>query len=382
MKKDIISQLHTLRSLEPDESFKTKRKEILMQQISASAQVLKPADFLLRLAQSLMRRGIFAFGRPVAVSLLVIILLAGGGIFSISAASEATPGSFLYTVKLVSEKTRFALALQPEEKIKLNVKFAERRAKEIENLLKDNNGNAIDLAADGLKAEIDSAQKQLQVIEHGNLAGAVEAAKNIDNKTTVLRQKLQDTKNVLSQSSISANSKLDEAIKSIDAANLTALNTIVKSAKNNNKLENNSEISERVASKLKTTKDKITAVRQDVNLVFSAGFSRSEQGLQVYDGAAQAEAKKLAEAKTNEAAKVIAEAEKLLANKDYEEAVNKIAQSENLLNEASATVEKSNENTAEGNSTSTPAQPASLSGEVKGVTEIAPEVTGSSTESK
>ncbi|PIT93427.1 hypothetical protein COU00_04450 [Candidatus Falkowbacteria bacterium CG10_big_fil_rev_8_21_14_0_10_43_11] len=357
MEKDIISQLHSLRNIKPDEHFRATQKEILMNQISASAQTAKGAGFVWFYLKETFKYEMSLLGQPVAGLAVILLLIFGGGVFSISAASEATPGSFLYTVKIVSEKTRFAFALQPEDKMKLNFEFAERRAAEIKTLAGNNEHEKISQAADNLKEEIASAQKQLKQMEANSPKTAMAMAKDIENKTTALRATLRETKETLAHSSGSAKNKLNETIQTVDAVSLSALNTIVKSADNASGAEK-AELNRRVASKLKASKEKINEARAEAK-VFSAGFARSETGLQVFLGQA-------VENKTKEATKVITEAEKLLSGNDYQGALDKIAESDNLLNEATAaTAEK------EALSTSTPEVKAETKPEVKGVMEEA-----------
>ena len=67
------------------------------------------------------------------------------------------------------------------------------------------------------------------------------------------------------------------------------------------------------------------------------------------------ETKKKAEAKTKEASKIITEAEQLLDDNNYQEAVNKITASEQILNEAAqAVVQKIIEQSDETISSTTP----------------------------
>ncbi|MFA6551249.1 MAG: DUF5667 domain-containing protein [Patescibacteria group bacterium] len=363
MEKDIISQLHSLRDIKPDEHFRATQKEILMNQISSSARTAKGAGFIWFYLKETFIHEMSLLGQPMAGLAAIILLIFGGGIFSISAASEATPGSFLYTVKIVSEKTRFAFALQPEDKMRLNVEFAERRATEIKTLTDNNEGN-IDGAAEDLKNKIVSAQEQLKQVEGSDLNKAAELARDMEDKTAGLREKLQATKNALAQSSGAAKNKLNEAIQSVDRAGLSALSTIAKSTGKTSGAGKD-ELSRKVASKLKLTKDKISELEKDAK-VFSAGFSRSEVGLQVYSSA-----QKVTEEKTKEANKAIVEAEKLLNNNNYQAALNKIAESESLLDEVADANSQTESANSEQKSTSTPEAKTELKPEVKGEIEEA-----------
>lgn len=376
------SQLHKLQSIQPDKDWKLNQKETLLKQIAGSTvQDKKINYFFLYVKEAFAYEKAF-LAQPIVSMAIVLMLIISGAFFSITAASEATPGSFLYTVKLVSEKTQFALTTKPEDKVKLGVTFVERRVDEISSVASesDDDSKVLSQITDNLTNGIISVQDGLAKIEDNDPASALRLARDIDQKTIELRNKLVSAKNMLSTANEEAAKQLNDAIEGVDAANLKALNTIVKASQLSQNHEDDSDVNSRMASKIENTKDKINALQENLNTVFSAGLGRSEQGVEIYDMNAQ---KQQADAKAMEAGKAIEEAQKLLEDNNYTEALAKITESENLIKEASEvsnTVEatehvndtdNSNDDVTVENQSSTTPEESSTTPEVKGVMEEA-----------
>ena len=339
MKNDIVSQLNDLKKIKPDAGQATAQRRMLLQQVAASARTRNSAgaEFLLYVREFFSYELGF-LAQPAAIVAVLALLIVGGGIFSITAASEATPGSFLYTVKLVGEKTRFALTSNQEDKVKLSVSFAERRVNEMAAIASAPGSEELEKVAVNLVAEIMSVQAGLEKVENGGSAETVAVARGIDEKTAVLRSKLVATKQMLALSTGSASEKIDDAIAGIDATSLKALSAIAKASARTG--ADTAAVSRRVADKIEDAKEKISVTRENLNTVFSAVSERSEQGVQVYSGASEA-----AKQKTMAAGESIAEAEQFLSDSNYIEALEKISQSESLLLEAADATSASTQDT-------------------------------------
>ncbi len=368
MPQEIISQLNKLKEIKPDKSWKFSNKEILLNQISNSSKKINKISGFIILTKEAFRRDISPALRPALTFFFIILLILGGGFFSISAASEATPGSFLYTVKLVGEKTQFALAIDQGDKIKLGVKFAERRASELGALISVNERLEFEKVTHSLREEIVAVQGRLIEINLNDdlkTEAILGLAKDVDSKTKALRVALKKTKSSVSDSTSLINQKLDETTRSVEDTGLNALDTIIKNTDISDKMAQE-DISNRVADRLKAVKEDISEIRNESEKkVFSAGLGKTDKGIEIYKTP-----QKEVDDKTKEAEKAIKEVENLLKENNYQGALQRINETRDLIGEAAEAINKFKE-AAEKNSTSTEeAVETTKEGEVKGVIEV------------
>ena len=331
--QETIAKLNKLKNIKPDGEWKSRQRGILLQQVDSVTSNKQSNNFVIYLKETLSQE-LSALRQSAYTLAIITLLMVGGGFFSISAASEATPGSLMYTVKVVGERTQLTFTSKAHDKAELGVKFAERRAEEIQTLAQSNNYTEINDVAGSLHKEMQVVQERLAEINDPQVA--LMAAQNINNKTDNLSDSLKRSKNSLSESYNIAHKNIDLAIRTVESTSLRVLSTIIKES------EMNKEVSDRVTAKLATTKEDIQ--------VFSAGLGRIEKGIQVSESEQQDT--EIIKEKTEEATKIIQEAEKLLKSENYEEAVDKIVASQKLISEAVDVI--NNEGDGEVLGTSTP----------------------------
>ena len=101
------------------------------------------------------------FSRPVllriAASITVLLMLGWG---TMTASASAVPGDWFYPIKLMTERARFALTINPEEKAELRITFSEQRLKEA--VKKYEQGGGLDKAL--LKEMLDEAALALETV--------------------------------------------------------------------------------------------------------------------------------------------------------------------------------------------------------------------------
>jgi hypothetical protein len=68
----------------------------------------------------------------------VVMLVLGGS--SVELSARTVPGNFLYPVKILTERVRYALTSDPEERVELRLTFSERRLSEVVKTLKEGRG--------------------------------------------------------------------------------------------------------------------------------------------------------------------------------------------------------------------------------------------------
>ena len=105
--------------------------------------------------------------QPLGLVFFLVSLMIGGGIFSVLASYSAKPGDSLYIAKIINEKTQLALAFNDNKKIKLGLGFAQNRAREITQLLKQSSlaseekDKQVEELAQNVKKEINKIDSRL-----------------------------------------------------------------------------------------------------------------------------------------------------------------------------------------------------------------------------
>ncbi len=91
-----------------------------------------------------------------AAAILLCVLFVGWG--ATAASSNTVRGDFLYPVKMLTERVKFLLAVNPDDKVELRIVFSEERLKEA--LRKHEDGRGIDKAL--LVAMLDEAKAAVE----------------------------------------------------------------------------------------------------------------------------------------------------------------------------------------------------------------------------
>ncbi len=77
-----------------------------------------------------------AWAKAAFAGIIMLVL----GASSVELSARTVPGNFLYPVKILTERVRFALTSDPEERVELRLTFSERRLSEVVKTLKEGNG--------------------------------------------------------------------------------------------------------------------------------------------------------------------------------------------------------------------------------------------------
>lgn len=108
------------------------------------------------------------FHQPALVTSTILLVVLGGGIFSVNASRNTKPGDSLYIAKIISEKTRAAITFDDGAKAKLGLEFAGNRAKEIAQVLAEpeNGGKEakVEKLSQSFRKEIVAAKENLKKI--------------------------------------------------------------------------------------------------------------------------------------------------------------------------------------------------------------------------
>lgn len=97
----------------------------------------------------------WASGWAKAVVAGLVMLMVGAS--SVELSARTVPGDFLYPVKILTERVRFALTSDPTDRVELRITFSKRRLSEVAKTLKE--GKGADRAL--IKAMLDEAKDAL-----------------------------------------------------------------------------------------------------------------------------------------------------------------------------------------------------------------------------
>lgn len=134
--KQLIRQLHQLKTIKADSAWKANCREVLRSQISHSSNSSLSAwdNFLINL------RSVSSLAyRPVAVIAGFLFLLIGTSVFGHQLFKTSTPNDSLYIARVVSEKAKLSTVIDSASRERLAALFALAHAEEISAILADPN---------------------------------------------------------------------------------------------------------------------------------------------------------------------------------------------------------------------------------------------------
>ncbi len=177
--KDLIKQLKNLQETKAETNWKGSLRRFLLQKTAETKETTPEkkepwlgvfSDKFFQISHFLNLGRLRFVPRPV-MALGAIVLVLVGGIFTVSAAEDATPGSPLYFARIVKEKAQLAATLDQEDKTRLGIKFASNHARDISAVLDSeefrNNPNQKDLdrLSQNFEENIESVKIRLQAIK-------------------------------------------------------------------------------------------------------------------------------------------------------------------------------------------------------------------------
>lgn len=240
LEKQIITEIKAMRKAVPDSEWKAKNRELLYNQISSTVNAEK-GGIKYFINSNLFIQYLRTIPQSTMVAVFIFVFLAGGSVISLRASENAVPGDSFYIAKIMSEKTQQALTFDEKNKALLGLEFAGKRAQEINQVL----------------AQSEISEKSEKQVE-----------KLVDNfKKEIKTAKTRIEK--INQNKIAETQKLAEN-------NLPAAE---EEPKENEAVEN-----------------------EPADGVFSANAEKDENGIQVYDSAALAPSKPLANPAADSAA--------------------------------------------------------------------------------
>ncbi len=164
--------------------------------------------------------------RPLATSFAVVVFMVAGWVGSTNASFDSLPGDQLYPVKLAMEKVQLAVALNIEQKSRLELEFTSRRLNEMVELTAERslaNPVKVQMAVNSFKDSVTSLSTELTNHDSTELAKAV-GRKTQTYKTTVKSSATDVPKEVAAQ--------VAEVQKIIDDTQDQAMDVIITAHEN------------------------------------------------------------------------------------------------------------------------------------------------------
>ena len=174
--KELLKKLNTYKDIQADSIWKEKNREVLFNQIINSSSTPESGFSFAKIYNSfkiysdIFYNGIVKnLGQPVILTSMIVLTVLGGGIMSINASRNTTPGDSLYIAKKISEKTQFVLTFGDKKKAQLNVSFAENRAREIAQIMstekpEEEKKEIVERLTGDFKKEISSVKTRIEKI--------------------------------------------------------------------------------------------------------------------------------------------------------------------------------------------------------------------------
>ncbi|MDA3840083.1 MAG: DUF5667 domain-containing protein [Patescibacteria group bacterium] len=142
--KDLLKKLNSYKDIQADPTWKKENREVLFNQIMNSSSAPESGFSFAKLlntfkiySDTFYNSIVKNMGQPVILTSLIVLSVLGGGVMSINASRDTTPGDSLYIAKKISEKTQLTFTFSEKKKAQLNVVFAENRAREISQVMSD-----------------------------------------------------------------------------------------------------------------------------------------------------------------------------------------------------------------------------------------------------
>ncbi|MBI5731809.1 MAG: hypothetical protein HY982_00415 [Candidatus Magasanikbacteria bacterium] len=283
----------------PSPEWLGKNREILMMQVKNTIRQKQAASFNLERVWSFLniflpRHWGSYVARPVLTLAVIVGLVFGSWVTTVSASYNSLPGDVLYPVKLATESMQTSLASKPQE-IKLRMEFASRRAQEVKTIVKSNaskKGEKVEEAVKHLKKDLDSVKSSLEVLKKEPAATspnqAVEMAKAVEQKTNEIQKSLDQTKTEIAPSGAltasnassttvgaapslkdgaapSMAEKVKEASVAVGETGVKAVEVIVEKHQEDKSSISKEEIKNIIDNKLKTAGEKVGKIEEQMN---------------------------------------------------------------------------------------------------------------------
>lgn len=299
--QDLKNKIKTVRILQgigsPRPDWLEANREILLMQVrntlsreEGEKKAFNPAVVWQFLDVFLPSKTVYYLVRPVTVVALIVGLIMGSWVTTVSASYNSLPGDALYPVKLATENVQTTLASKPKE-TKLRVEFAGRRAEEVKKIVKSNISKKEKKAKvaeavkhlqsdlEQVKGNLDEMKKNAPVATNLAVPQVVEVAKAVDQKVTEIQKSLEQTTTQLvkeapggpvapaSDAVQSVQEQVKQATAAVVETGVKAVEVMVEKHQEDKTAVSSDEVKSAVDSKLKTLEEKVTKVEEQISTI-------------------------------------------------------------------------------------------------------------------
>lgn len=352
--KELIEKLNQVKDLssggQPDQAWIASNRDVMMSQIQPSSQnestvkELGDGFYYGQYFNNLFKQNLL---KP-AIATFSLVLLMLGYSATLSVANASLPGDTLYPIKTVKERVQLAFTFEEEEKVKLQMTFVSNRADELQQLVKtasdDNNKNAVvKQTAQQIVKDVATVKDHLNEISASSMTAdknkVIEAAKEIDTKTMVIKQSLVEAHSSLNEESKKElEGALKQAIVTTEEAGTSALNVIIKKFESGETNLNSTEVATRVADRIKDAEVNIEGANKVIAKVSTTTAAILNTVVPVVNSSSTAPTLTTIKSQPYEAQVVIEEAKDLLDQQNFSSALEKITETNKIVSTVEANV--------------------------------------------
>ncbi len=247
MKKNINAQLKALRVLKDHPSFGGRSvdfdnaEEAKLMAAIGHTSLATPTRYGVREWFEFFRATMGpVVARSFAGATAGLVLLLGGWMTTVNAATNSVPGDSLYGLKLITEQVQLRLA-SLEQRAVLHTEFAERRLQEVVTLQQSSSVNEenVRVAFDGFTREVSSANSDLSALQQTGSTDAVATAGKIEEKLASLDAMLDQS---VATGDANAIAVVQGAIDASQSAQTAAVAVVVDSHAETETVESTTEM--------------------------------------------------------------------------------------------------------------------------------------------
>ncbi|NCN07228.1 hypothetical protein GW933_00900 [Candidatus Falkowbacteria bacterium] len=344
---DLIEKLNQIKDLnsggKPDSAWIASNRDVMMSQIQPNSQnestvkELGDGFYYGQYFNNLFRQN---FLKPAIATFALVFLMLGYSA-TLSVANASLPGDTLYPIKTAKERVQLAFTFEEEEKVKLQMTFVSNRADELQQLVKttsdDNNKNAVvKQTAQQIVKDVATVKDHLNEISASSMTAdknkVIEAAKEIDTKTMVIKQSLVET-----HSSLNENDKkelegdLKQAIVTTEETGTSALNVIIKKYESGQSNIDDTDLAARVADRIKDAEINIDGANKVIAKVSTTTTAILNSTVSITNTSSTTPTLTTIKNQPQEAQVAIEEAKDLLDQKDFSSALDKITETNKIV---------------------------------------------------